>query len=372
MVDQELDALLVGALYGELGPAEEARLAAHLESHPTDRTALDDLRSTRKALVDARFFELWFDPPPAVSARLVQEAARRAPRAAESGDGWFMRLARSLAAHPAMAAAAMLVVVVGVAGTLYMQKGADMAAPTSSMVAERDVAPAAAPAPAPAAGSAADSPPVVAVTTPVPGSENGFRADLADGKEGRVQKASTNDVPARPSGIVVAHHEAMPKDLDKNAEEATTGGEVASTTTATAGDLKQGFAKPAAQTPPAAPPAPPPPPSTVAAIGGAAGGGPAAANAKDQHPQEGQDAWARDQHARVASLVQGGHCQDAAPLAAEIKTRAPAYYADHVATDRSIKSCMAYIARAVEKQEADRAKSEATKASAAKATDSTK
>ena len=40
MVDQELDALLVGALYGELGPADEARLAAHLESHPTDRTAL--------------------------------------------------------------------------------------------------------------------------------------------------------------------------------------------------------------------------------------------------------------------------------------------------------------------------------------------
>ena len=126
MVDQELDALLVGALYGELGPADEARLAAHLESHPTDRTALDDLRSMRKALVDSRFFELHFDPPPSVSALLVQEAARRAPRQVETGDGWFMRFVRSFASHPAMAVAAMFVVVVGVAGTLYMKQGADL------------------------------------------------------------------------------------------------------------------------------------------------------------------------------------------------------------------------------------------------------
>ena len=44
MVDrQDIDALLVGALYGELTPAEEARLTAHLESHPADRSALEDL-----------------------------------------------------------------------------------------------------------------------------------------------------------------------------------------------------------------------------------------------------------------------------------------------------------------------------------------
>ena len=49
MVDrQDIDALLVGALYGELTPADEARLAAHLESHPGDRN------STRLHLPDAR------------------------------------------------------------------------------------------------------------------------------------------------------------------------------------------------------------------------------------------------------------------------------------------------------------------------------
>ena len=44
---QDIDALLIGALYGELTPADEARLAAHLDSHPTDRGALDDLKSAR-------------------------------------------------------------------------------------------------------------------------------------------------------------------------------------------------------------------------------------------------------------------------------------------------------------------------------------
>jgi len=167
MVDQELDALLVGALYGELEPADEARLAAHLESHPTDRTALDDLRSTRQALRDSRFFELHFDPPASVSALLVQEAARRAPAAPSSGEGegegWFMRLVRVFALHPAMAAAATLVLVVGVAGSLYMRKGADLAEPKAMDTAEESVVATGATG---AAGSSAAAPVAPAVDVP--------------------------------------------------------------------------------------------------------------------------------------------------------------------------------------------------------------
>ena len=33
VVDQDIDALLIGALYGELTPAEEAKLQMHFESH---------------------------------------------------------------------------------------------------------------------------------------------------------------------------------------------------------------------------------------------------------------------------------------------------------------------------------------------------
>ncbi|HSN26828.1 MAG TPA: hypothetical protein VLT45_11095 [Kofleriaceae bacterium] len=123
---QDIDALLIGALYGELTPADEARLAAHLESHPADKTALDDLRSAREQVKQSRIFELQSEPPQAISAVLLQEAARRAPKrvvASEQPESWFHRFVRSFAAHPAMAAAAMLVLVVGVAATLYMKNG---------------------------------------------------------------------------------------------------------------------------------------------------------------------------------------------------------------------------------------------------------
>src|SRR6185295_15230565 len=104
---QDIDALLIGALYGELTPADEARLAAHLESHPADRTALDGLARTRAAVRESRILAFQFEPPHAVSALLMQEASRRAPRVPDfEGASWFQRFLRSFAAHPAMAAAA--------------------------------------------------------------------------------------------------------------------------------------------------------------------------------------------------------------------------------------------------------------------------
>src|SRR6185436_3423700 len=129
---QDIDALLIGALYGELTPADEARLAAHLDSHPADRGALDDLKTARQAVRKSRIFELQLDPPQAVSALLLQEAHRRAPKqvVVSEREGWFARFARSFMAHPAMAAAAMLVLVVGVAGTVFLKKGHQLAEKT--------------------------------------------------------------------------------------------------------------------------------------------------------------------------------------------------------------------------------------------------
>lgn len=136
MIDRmDIDALLIGALYGELTPVEEARLTAHLESHPADRTVLADLRQTRAAVHESRILTVQFEPPQSVSALLLQEAARRAPAPARAVVGWFHRFTRSFLMHPAMAAAAMLVLVVGVAGTVYVRRGdqfADMAAPAAT------------------------------------------------------------------------------------------------------------------------------------------------------------------------------------------------------------------------------------------------
>ena len=127
MVDaHDIDALLISALYGELTPADEARLATHLESHPADRGALADLTHARSLVRDSRILSFQLDPPQAVSAMLLQEAARRAPAvrrapADEGRESWFFRFVRSFAAHPAMAAAAMIVLVVGAAGVMKMR-----------------------------------------------------------------------------------------------------------------------------------------------------------------------------------------------------------------------------------------------------------
>lgn len=131
----EIDALLISALYGELTPADEARLTAHLESHPADRTALDNLTHTRATVRESRILTVQLEPPQSVSALLLQEAARRAPKPERTVAGWFHRVTRSFMLHPAMAAAAMLVLVVGVAGTLYVRGSnqfADATAPSSA------------------------------------------------------------------------------------------------------------------------------------------------------------------------------------------------------------------------------------------------
>lgn len=161
----DIDALLIGALYGELTPADEARLTAHLESHPADRSALADLTRTRARVRESRVLAVQLEPPQSVSALLLQEAARRAPRAQRDTESWFYRLARSFMAHPALATAAMVVVVVGVAGTLYMRHGDKLtessatSAPPSlaseSAVASAPAAPAPAAAPSPEAAPAA-------------------------------------------------------------------------------------------------------------------------------------------------------------------------------------------------------------------------
>lgn len=164
MADREdIDALLIGALYGELAEADRARLDAHLTSHPQDRHALEAMRATRGLLRDAEVAAAMVEPPAAVSALLLQEAARRAPaaRGAGAGGGLLGFLAgflRPVMAHPAMASAAALVMVAGVAGALYVRGGAKAVQPERAnvaalgpRVADAPTTPTAAPSPAPAA-----------------------------------------------------------------------------------------------------------------------------------------------------------------------------------------------------------------------------
>jgi anti-sigma factor RsiW len=213
MVDRtDIDALLIGALYGELTPADEARLTAHLESHPADRTALDQLTRTRAAVRDSRILTFQAEPPQSISALLLQEAARRAPRRVDRGETttWFQRFVRSFMAHPAMAAAATLVLVIAAAGTLYLrgtdqfaQTSAPERAPSPDRVApitalpSTESAPAAAPSAAPAPEGA--EPPAGHATGDSIGTVAGSSAGASAGSSGG-PGAGSGVAPAAPTG----------------------------------------------------------------------------------------------------------------------------------------------------------------------------
>ena len=195
MVDRhDIDALLIGSLYGELSSADEARLQAHLESHPADRTALHDLTRARNAVRESRILQHQLEPPQSITALLLQEAARRAPRKSHGEAGWLQRFLRSLVAHPAMAAATMLVLVLGVAGTLYLRQGEDHLSagtareelPPASQIAQADkqeIAP------------ASDAPAVAPTPEPVTADgRTGYPVRLEEGEASTNRAAAKQDV----------------------------------------------------------------------------------------------------------------------------------------------------------------------------------
>lgn len=370
---QDIDALLIGALYGELTPAEEARLAAHLESHPADRGALDDLRRARAAVRESRILEHEVEPPQAVSALLLQEAARRAPKRAltqgEPKESWFFRFTRAFMAHPAMAAAAMLVVVVGVAGTLYVKKGdtgfVDQQAPAPAVHAEAapqtgakeesafEPSPEATPAPE---GAAADT--ATGYSVGLDDTAVGKSAPVADSERRERQMAKQKeDAGNRSRGIVVSTPERAPKELDaprpKRAAKPAASRALAEAELADDSrfDAKGNFASSTSTTAPRASgagvPAPPPPSAGAAPPPSAPVAKPAPV--KQAEKVAAQDdallAWARSEHNRTVALASKGDCAAAAKIAVAVQSRAPDYYAQFMATDRLLKKCQAYIAQ---------------------------
>lgn len=391
---QDIDALLVGALYGELTPAEEARLTQHLDSHPADRVALDDLTRARTAVRDSRIFAFQVEPPQAVSAILLQEAHRRAPKvsrvvAEERSEGWFQRFVRSFMAHPAMAAAAMLVLVAGVAGTMYARHGVKAVDET---VTTRS-------ADAPAAGSSqvaaaerADKAPVIAgekrmqdqfdaqldestlskgdlqqkpadIVVDGTGKANA-KNQIAAPNEAKVDPAKT---PPPPTGITVYHSTPQPKDLDDSngyrAEKKKLGKQIAFEENELSGGEGDGGGAAVNNTNQTVSPKAP---------DNGVSNGPAVRDGKDEKQREvtkeTSDAsllkWATDQHARLKQLVVDGNCKEAAKVAVALQNRAPDYYAQKVADDRDIKQCGAYIQLEREKDAERSGKSRAKRVNA--------
>lgn len=135
---KDIDDLMVDFLYQELDGERLEAWNNHVAGCARCSAEIQSLQRTRQALRALPEME----PSAAVSTRLLHEAGKRAAKAtAAEGGGffdWLHRLVGPVMAHPAWAAAASLLIVVGVAGFLSMRgkvserAAVDQAAPAAA------------------------------------------------------------------------------------------------------------------------------------------------------------------------------------------------------------------------------------------------
>ena len=132
---REIDAELMDFLYGELSDADADRFRERLSADAELSAEVEAFQRTRDAFKALPVEE----PPPAVSAQLLHEAAKRAParkraQPIEERPGLWaavVELFQPLLRHPAAASVAALLLVGGVAGALYLRGVDSPAHPTA-------------------------------------------------------------------------------------------------------------------------------------------------------------------------------------------------------------------------------------------------
>lgn len=213
---RDIDALMMDWLYGELGPQQAQSFSSHLEDCSRCHTELAAFERTRE-LVGVLPTE---EPPAAVSALLIREAATRATpaRATAEGGGFFAWLAKFFQPlqHPAMAALATLVLVAGVAGTFWMRGDGKLAEPEIDNTA--DTAPVAATADQGRSESAPEQP--ARATPPIGDSANEeFGGEGGDADKAAADEATPGPTFAPPPTKAPAKPVTAPgKDLSRRAD----------------------------------------------------------------------------------------------------------------------------------------------------------
>ena len=391
---QDIDALLMGALYGELSPDESTRLDEHLSAHPQDKIVLDGLSRARQAVKDSLILSAQAEPPAAVSALLMQEAARRAPAPREQRAGWFAKLVAAMR-HPAVAAVTVVVLIAAVGGTIYLKNGGRAVvdhevASKQEAQAQQPTTPATTAAATPAAGSGSAA--IADEGGAIAESDNGsgYSADLQtnDGHAG------TGDKVAAPTGT---EHKRPQKGKDY-IEVRTHGPTVKDPDTGESVDTENGKLAKNADEKPTAPPPPPAEPdrdrskagakttTTVIVPGddradtsmglsgdldtnsgygtttGSTGSANAGAGAAPQYSSAAgatsgggttppdPNAAAKGLHTRLTGLVKANKCPEATKVALDLYARYPDYYNQFVANDRKVKACKPYIDNARRKK----------------------
>src|SRR6185503_6501515 len=115
---RDIDELMVDFIYQELDAEKTEAFRTHVSGCARCGAEIQSLQRTRQALRSLPEAE----PSPAVSARLLHEAGKRAAKAEAGGFfGWLAKMIGPVMAHPAWAAAASLLLVAGVAGFLSLR-----------------------------------------------------------------------------------------------------------------------------------------------------------------------------------------------------------------------------------------------------------
>ncbi len=172
------DLLLVDLLYGELDADTEEEARGQVSED--ELRELSNLRALFRELPDE-------EPAQAISAKLLHAAAINAPAASAKSErdnaektgfwAWLTSLIQPVIAYPGLAAAATLVVVVGVAGTIYLS-GRDQVAKVE--------------APPPSAPEGAAATPMVGEESPKPTDDTPVRGndDALEMQQARTQRES--------------------------------------------------------------------------------------------------------------------------------------------------------------------------------------
>jgi hypothetical protein len=332
-----MDELMMDWLYEELDPPRSAGVSEHLESCARCSEQLGALRSTRAALRDLPQLE----PPPAISAILIHEAARRAP-AVEAPDfaaaptGFWQKLRaafRPLVLHPAATAIASLILVAGVAGALYVRSAWDIGDPhaipdQAPMAPETPVAEAPARLEETQGAAGAAEPGGGKVPQSAPRAD-GVAAQLLEGeKEADLRDATRAKRDVERKQRFASKPKQAP--ADEPAKSATTGGSDPMLA------VERGDQSAAANTVSGAGPAAPAPPAKELADEDKAEQGRTAPLKKNQ-------GWLQVQEQRLTALVRNKRCREAATVANDILDRDPDYYARRVGALKEVELCRAYI-----------------------------
>jgi hypothetical protein len=358
------DTLVVDWLYDELDPAEAARITRHVDGCAACWQTAESLVQVR-ALFRAMPEE---EPPGAISARVLREAAAHAASRQGRGLGqlvsaWITGAFGRAWAHPAAAAVASLVLVAGVAGALFARGRLEMAAPRIESAAvhrDGDVRGEVGAIAGVTGGS--ESRAVVSAPEVVQPSEmaeaglgdeasrdrarpSGTRAQLSEGKRGVEQ--ARRAPPARPEprtdrelerGLAaragdaeeqaallaqdVAGEALLERPADRDGEGYRGGSGAAGNETVVPAPAAAAPRQKAAETSAGLDESEPAPPATETA---------------DARLRT--ESWAESQHAELRAALRDQQCTRALGIASDIQAREPGYYRSQLAGSKELAAC---------------------------------